>query len=119
MNVLSKLSIIINEKEIINANLDIANHPKTVNELLRAGKVKALTIKRGSYYMFRIPVRVGAEKPESFFKEGDIAFDYMGGWLLIFIKSGSYFGKANFIGKIESKMPEIKPGTELILVFLP
>ncbi len=119
MSVLSKLSIIVNGKEIVNANLDIANHPKTVNELLRVRKVKVLTINRGSYYMFRVPVRVGAEKPESSFKEGDIAFDYMGGWLLIFIKSTTYFGKANFIGKVESKMPVIKPGTELILTFLP
>ena len=79
MTILSKLSIIINGKEMISANLDIANHPKTVNELLRVGKVKALAINRVSYYMFRVPVRVGAEKPETLFKEGDIAFDYMGG----------------------------------------
>lgn len=116
---LSKLSIIINGKEIAFANLDMANHPKTVKELLRVARIKAFAINRGSYYMFRIPVRVGAEKPETSFKEGDVAFDYMGGWLLIFVKDSSYFGKANLIGNVEGKMPEIKSGTELIITFLP
>ncbi|MFP3304013.1 MAG: hypothetical protein RXO34_01305 [Nitrososphaeria archaeon] len=114
-----RLSIVHNGKEIISATLDIANHPKTINELLRANKVKALTINRGDYYMFKVPVRVGAEKPEASFKEGDIAFDYMGGWLVVFLKNATYPVKANFIGKVESKVAELKPGTETIILFLP
>jgi hypothetical protein len=114
-----RLSIVHNGKEIISATLDAANHPKTINELLRANRVKALTINRGNYYMFRVPVRAGAEKPEASFKEGDIAFDYMGGWLVVFLKNTTYPVKANFIGRVENRVAELKPGTEAVILFLP
>jgi len=116
---LPRIRAIVNGTEVFSGSLDIANHPKTVNELLRARTVKTIAVLRGDYYMFRVPVRVGAEKPESAYKEGDLAFDFMGGWLLLFKKRSMYAGRANYVGALEGRVPDIKPGTEIVLVFTP
>ncbi len=115
LRALAQLILKVQGKEEFRVHLDIANRPKTVNEILRVRKISVIILDRGDYYMFKLPIRVGPEKPASEFSEGDVAFDYMGSWVLIFKKNSRYILKANPIGKVAEKVPNIKSGSQAIV----
>ncbi|MEM0146773.1 MAG: hypothetical protein QXY52_06470 [Conexivisphaerales archaeon] len=88
------------EDQNIEVVLDSAVCPYTVNALLRKKQFNSIIVNTSYGVLMHTGVISGYEKARSHFKQGDIAFDPKGSWLIIFKIENEYYNKANPIGRV-------------------
>ncbi len=96
---MAKLFIKINDQKI-EAILDSAVCPYTINALLRKRTFNALIVNTSYGFLMNAGIISGYEKAKDHFMAGELAFDPRGSWLIIFKTESQYPSKANPIGRL-------------------
>ena len=96
---MARLFIKLNDQKI-EAILDNAICPYTINALLRKGTINALIINTSYGILMNVGIISGYEKARDHFMAGEIAFDPRGPWLIVFKTETKYPSKANPIGRL-------------------
>lgn len=96
---MTKLLIKI-DGEKIETELNGAVCPYTINAFLRKGIINSLVINMPYGFLINTGVIAGYEKARDHFKQGELAFDPKGSWLIIFKIDSAYHNRANPIGSV-------------------
>jgi hypothetical protein len=86
--------------EKIETELNSAACPYTINAFLRKRIINSLVINVPYGFLINTGVIAGYEKARDHFKQGDLAFDPRGSWLIIFKIDSIYHSRANPIGSV-------------------
>jgi len=95
----TKLLINIGEEKI-EAELNSAVCPYTINAFLRKRVINSLVINTPYGFLINTGVIAGYEKARNHFKQGELAFDPKGSWLIIFKIDSTYQNRANPVGSV-------------------
>ncbi|MDG6932584.1 MAG: hypothetical protein JRN26_02145 [Nitrososphaerota archaeon] len=85
----------------IEATLDNAICPYTINALLRKKTFSAIIVNASYGILMHTDIISGYEKAKTSFKPGDLAFDPKGSWLIVFKTENEYSNKANPVGHMQ------------------
>jgi len=87
-------------REKIETELNSAICPYTINAFLRKRVIDSLVVNVPYGFLINTGVVAGYEKARDHFKQGELAFDPKGSWLIIFKIDSTYHNRANPIGSV-------------------
>ncbi len=93
--------------------------PKTVEAILKALPIEGYAAIWREEVYFKVPVKVGAEKPKDKVETGDLAYWPLGSAICIFYGKSQPYSPVNLIGKIVENLEifkQVKEGARITLL---
>jgi hypothetical protein len=104
---------------MIKGELHDALAPHTALACRIKGVIRGTVFNRGTSLMLKVTLNVGWEKSKLTFKKGEIAYDPVDEWLVIFLKDTQQGKKYNLIGQLDytESLEKVRTGSSLEIRF--
>ncbi len=97
------IEIVMSNNLIINAEIKRHLSPLTIKKLINMMPISGLINKYYDKFVYvNVNLEIGAEKPNSYFKRGNIAFAASGNFICVFLKDTSVSQKFSLLGDVTS-----------------
>jgi hypothetical protein len=93
--------------------------PKTVEAILKVLPIESYAAIWKEEIYFKVPVKVGSEKPKNKVETGDIAYWPLGSAICVFYGKSQPYSSVNLIGKIIENLEifkQVKEGVKITLL---